>query len=165
MESREYFCKKRNPMKKVVFDIETKNIFEEFKTYNEETKETIYKIEDNIKPEDILKYESRIFMYSQPHLNNINEEFYKCIDLYGIPSFKSIISDKTNITRFDYKINNQLYVFMLDSNDCVHVNYKMVMYYCLKNEIEFKNQTFPALVKQCREKYFKSLTDVLKKRK
>ena len=134
-----------------------KNIFEEFKTYNEETKETIYKIEDNIKPEDILKYESRIFMYSKPHLNNINEEFYKCINLYGIPSFKSIISDKTNITRFDYKINGQLYVFMLDSNDCVHVNYKMVMYYCLKNEIEFKNQTFPALVKQCREKYFKSL--------
>ena len=50
---------------------------------------------------------------------------------------------------FNYKINGQLYVFMLDSNDCAHVNYKMVMYYCLKNEIEFKNQTFPALVK-CR---------------
>ena len=50
------------------------NIFEEFKIYNEETKETQYKIEDNIKPEDILKYESRIFMYSKPHLNNINED-------------------------------------------------------------------------------------------
>jgi hypothetical protein len=133
-----------------------KNIFEEFKIYDEETKETKYKIEDNIKPEDILKYESRIFMYSKPHLNNINEEFYKCIDLYGIPLFKSIISNKTNITRFDYKINNQVYIFMLDSNDCVHINYKIVLHYCLKNEIEFNNQTFPALVKQCREKYFKS---------
>ena len=71
---------------------EKENIFNSFKDYNEETKETTYRIEENIRPEDILNYESRIFMYSSPSRNNINDIFYKCIELYGIPSTKSIVS-------------------------------------------------------------------------
>ena len=126
------------------------------KDYNEETKQTTYRIEENIRPEDILNYESRIFMYSSPSRNNINDIFYKCIELYGIPSTKSIVSDKTNITRFEYILNNQLYIFVVDPNDAIHVNYKMVIHFCLKNKVEFKNQTFPSFIRELKDIHIKN---------
>ena len=138
----------------LVETIQKENIFNTFKDYNEETKETTYKIEENITPKDILKFESRIFMYTKR--NNINDIFKECIQLYGISSTKSIISDRVNITRFEYMINNQLYIFMVDSNDGVHVNYKMVMYYCIKNNVEFKNQTFPQFIRELKEIHIKN---------
>ena len=135
---------------------EKENIFNSFKDYNEETKQTTYRIEENIRPEDILNYESRIFMYSNPSRNNINDIFYKCIELYGIPSTKSIVSDKTNITRFEYILNNQLYIFVVDPNDAIHVNYKMVLHFCLKNNVEFKNQTFPSFIRELKDIHIKN---------
>jgi hypothetical protein len=136
--------------------IQKENIFNTFKDYNEETKETTYKIEENIDAKDITKFESRIFIYSSPERNNINDIFKDCIHLYGIPSTKSIVSDRVNITRFEYMIHNQLYIFMLDPNDCIHVNYKMVMYYCIKNNVEFKNQTFPQFIRELKEIHIKN---------
>jgi hypothetical protein len=61
------------------------------------------------------------------------------------------VSDRVNITRFEYIIHDQLYIFMLDPNDCIHVNYKMVMNYCIKNNVEFKNQTFPQFIRELKE--------------
>jgi len=54
----------------------------------------------------------------------------------------------TSITKFEYIINDQLNIFTLGPNDVVHINYKMVMQYCLKNDGEFKNQTFPQFMNQ-----------------
>ena len=139
--------------------IQKENVFNTFKDYNEETKVTTYKIEENVDPKDITKYESRIFMYSSPSRNNLNDIFYECIELYGIPQTKSIISDKTSISKFEYIINDQLYIFTLDPNDVIHINYKMVMHYCLKNDIEFKNQTFPQFINQLKEKHFNKKFD------
>ena len=51
------------------------NPFDEFKTFDEKTNEIKYNIEQNIKPVDILNYESRIFIYSEPSRNNINDIF------------------------------------------------------------------------------------------
>ena len=138
----------------IIETIQKENIFNSFKDYNEKSKETTYRIKENIKAEDILKYDSCIFMYSSPTINNLNDIFYKCIELYGIPSSKSIISDKTNISKFEYIINDKLYIFVIDPNDVIHINYKMVMYYCLKNDIEFKNQTFSQFVQQMKENHF-----------
>jgi len=128
--------------------IQKENIFNQFNDYNEETKVTTYKIEENIEPKDITKYESRIFIYSSPSRNNLYDIFYEYIELYGIPSVKSIISDKTSISKFEYIFNNQLYIFTLDPNYVVHIKYKIVMHYCLKNDVEFKNETFPQFINQ-----------------
>jgi len=54
---------------------EKENIFNSFKDFNEDTKETTYRIEENIRQEDILNYESRIFMYSIPSRKNIEDIF------------------------------------------------------------------------------------------
>jgi len=35
----------------------------------------------------------------------------------------------------------------------------MVMHYCLKNDIEFKNQTFPQFINQLKEKHFNKKLD------
>jgi len=35
----------------------------------------------------------------------------------------------------------------------------MVMHYCLKNDIEFKNQTFPQFINQLKEKHFNQKFD------
>jgi len=56
--------------------IQKENVFNQFKDYNEETKQTTYKIEENIDPKDITKNESRIFMYSSPSRNNLNDMFF-----------------------------------------------------------------------------------------
>jgi len=99
--------------------MQKENVLNKFKDYNEETNVITYKIEENIDPKYINKYESRIFMYSSPSRNNLNDTFYQCIELYGIPLTNSIVSDKTNISKFEYIINDRLYIFVLDSNDVV----------------------------------------------
>lgn len=140
----------------IVKIIEKNNIFDNFKIIDEND-EIKYNIYDNIKPEDILKYSSCIFMYTNK--TNINDIFTKCIDLYGIPLFDSIISNKINITQFSYNINKQNYIFCLDPNDEIHINYKMVMYYCIKNNIDWKNQSFPSFIRQMKDKHFEKKSE------
>ena len=75
--------------------------------YNEETK--TFNMHENIDPKNILEYDSCIFMYSTIVRKNINDIFDQCLQLYGIPCFDSIVSNKVNITKFVYNINKQKY--------------------------------------------------------
>ena len=81
-----------------------------FRIYNEETK--TFNMHENIDPKNILEYGSCIFMYSTIGRKNINDIFDQCLHLYGIPCFDSIVSNKVNITKFVYNINNKnIYLF------------------------------------------------------
>jgi len=67
-------------------------VLNQFKDYNEETKETTYKTEENVKPKDITKYESRIFMYSSPSRNYLNDSFTSALNyMVSLPQLQLLV--------------------------------------------------------------------------
>ncbi len=115
------------------------NIFEKFEIY------------ENVAVEDIKNYESCIIIYSRVKETNINDIFLKVIEIYNkIPS--NIRSSKTNINRFSFKINKNIYYIVIDPNDLtVGIKWSDIKQYCSRYNIEFTNQTFTSFIKQLRD--------------
>jgi hypothetical protein len=108
-------------------------------------------IYENIDISNLKGYDSCIVIYSRLEFNNINDIFETCLSLYGIPSSKSIKATKSQITKFEYKLNNKHYIICQDPNNIKHMNWAIVKELCLKHNIEFKNQTFPSFILEKRE--------------
>jgi len=117
---------------------EPKNLFEEMPIY------------ENIDIKNLKGYDSCIIIYSRETHSNINDIFEQCLALFGIPVSKSIKANKSNISKFEYKINKKHYIIVQDPNDITIINWKKVQELCKKHKVPFKNQTFLSFIKQKR---------------
>jgi len=127
--------------------------------------ETKYEVKSNIYDElpmvenviinEIEKYESSIFIFTRDNgINDLNKVFEQFIRTYKVvPSNIKAINHK--ISRFECTMNDIKYYFVIDSNvNGNHINYKVVKDLCKKNDIEFKNQSFVAVINQLKDIVF-----------
>ena len=61
---------------------------------------------------------------------NINDIFLQCLELYGVPSSKSVKANKTNITYFEYVFGKKAYIIVQDPNDLRLFNWKIIKSLC-----------------------------------
>ena len=74
--------------------------------------------------------------------------------MYGVPLSKSVKSNKTNITYFEYTFGEKSYIITHDPNDLKLFNWKIIKSLCEKHEIEFTNQTYPSFINSYKRKFF-----------
>ena len=99
---------------------EPKNLFEELP------------IHENIDIRNLKGYDSCIVIFSRETHSNINDIFEQCLGLFGVPVNKSIKASKSNIVKFEYKINTKHYIIVQDPNDISIINWKKVQELCKK---------------------------------
>ena len=122
----------------LIEDIQTKNIYDELP------------IHENLDISNMKGYDSCIIIYSRESYTNINDIFLQCLSLYGIPINKTIKAEKSNIKKFEYKINKKHYYIVIDPNDLSIINWKKIKAMCEKHEVPFRNQTFLSFIKEVR---------------
>ena len=122
----------------LIEELEATNLFEEYPIY------------ENIDIKNMKGYSSSIFIYSREKFTNINDIFETCIGLFGVPVNKTIKASKSNITKFEYKLNGNHYIIVQDPNDISIITWKKVQQLCKKHDVPFKNQTFLSFIKQKR---------------
>ena len=122
----------------LIEDIQTKNIYDELPIY------------ENLDITTMKGYDSCIIIYSRESYTNINDIFLQCLTLYGIPISKTIRAEKSNIKKFEYKLNKKHYYIVIDPNDLSIINWQKIKGMCEKHNIPFKNQTFLSLIKEIR---------------
>jgi hypothetical protein len=117
---------------------------------DEDKSDNIYArdIYENIKISDLPKYKSCTIIYTQ---NNLNEELDNIITTYNyIPKIKN---QQYNVTQIHYNKDNVDIVLAIDPNDPNMMTYKDIQALCVKAKIEFRNQSFGALVQQMKENF------------
>ena len=119
-------------------DMTTKNIYDELPIY------------ENLDITNMKGYDSCIIIYSRESYTNINDIFLQCLTLYGIPVSRTIKAEKSNIKKFEYKINKKHYYIVIDPNDLSIISWVKIKALCEKHNVPFKNQTFLALIKEIR---------------
>ena len=102
-------------------------------------------IYENIDITTLKGYDSCVVIYNRYSKNDINDIFEQCLGLYGIPISKSIQANKSQITRFEYKLDDKIYIICHDPNDD-NFNWAIIKKLCEKHYVEFRNQTFPAFI-------------------
>ena len=105
---------------------------------------------ENIDISTIKSYDSCIVIYNREGKNDINDIFEQCLSLYGVPLSKSIHANKSQITRFEYELDNKIYIICHDPNDS-NCNWAIVQKLCKKHDVEFRNQTFPAFITELKD--------------
>ena len=65
---------------------------------------------------------------------------------------KRRIKNLTIELNFNYK--NKNIILTIDPNDLCKLNYKQVQELCIKNNIEFINQSYSKLIKQLKDKFY-----------
>ncbi len=120
----------------------------------QERTENIYKdaiIYEDIPVDKLMDYENCIIIYSKSHLN---DEFMKIIELYNyVPKKKN---QKFNTVEIIFNVENKNIILTIDPNDLTKLNYKQVQELCVKNNIEFENQSYSKLIKQLKDKFYNS---------
>jgi 5-methylcytosine-specific restriction protein A len=120
---------------------------------DEDKSDNIYArdIYENIKITDLTKYKNCTIIYTQ---NNLNEELDAIIATYDyIPKIKN---QQYNVTQIHYNKDNIDIVLAIDPNDPNMMTYKDIQALCVKAKIEFRNQSFGALISQMKEKFLNS---------
>ena len=126
--------------------IKTSIIEEENRQQNIYKDATIY---DDIPVDKLMDYENCIIIYSKNHLN---DEFIKIIELYNyIPKKKN---QKFNTVEITFNHENKNIILTIDPNDLSKLNYKQVQELCIKNNIEFINQSYSKLIKQLKDNFY-----------
>ena len=126
------------------------SLIEQEKPVNYFTELPIY---ENVDIKNMNGYDSCIFMYSRDGYTNINDIFKICSETFGICDSKTIKANKSNIIQFQYKKNDKIYIICQDPNDLHTCNWKIVRSYCIKNNIEYRNQTFPSFIKEYKNNF------------
>jgi 5-methylcytosine-specific restriction endonuclease McrA len=110
-------------------------------------------IYENVEPKNMTKLTAseNVIIYSRLGFNSINDILIDCIKLYGVPS--AIKSSRSQIQQFAYTINNKTYILSNDPNDVKVMNWKTVQNLCIRNKIEFTNQTFTKYCQQMKDKF------------
>ena len=116
-------------------------------------------IYENIDISTLKGYDSSIIIYSREGSTDINDIFETCLGLYGIPSSKSVKATKSQITKFEYKLDNKKYIICQDPNNLKNMNWAIVRELCKKHNIEFKNQTFPSMISELRDNLINKKSD------
>ena len=112
--------------------------------------ESIYSkpIYEDIQISEINNYNDVIIMYNKTDLNDELDEIIRRYNI--IPS--KIKNDKYKTTQITYKNEGRIVYLMIDPNDRTRdIDYKVVKKYCEKFDIEFKNQTFTAMIRELRK--------------
>ena len=89
----------------IIEDLRSKNIYDELPIY------------ENLDVTNMKGYDSCIIIYSRESYTNINDIYLQCLTLYGIPVSRTIKAEKSNIKKFEYKINKKHYYIVIDPND------------------------------------------------
>ena len=115
---------------------------------------TIFEVHENIKVKDICQLNECIIIYSRKNKSDINDIYKNIIGHYNvIPNPKKVLSMNTKISYFEVKLNDVKYYIYNDNNEIrLGINWKTINNICVKEDIEFKNQTFTTLIKQLRTK-------------
>ncbi len=117
----------------------------------QDIQQNIYKdatIYDDIPVDKLMDYENCIIIYSKNHLN---DEFIKIIELYNYIAKKK--NQKFNTVEINFNCKNKN-IITIDPNDLCKLNYKQVQELCIKNNIEFINQSYSKLIKQLKDKFY-----------
>jgi hypothetical protein len=114
---------------------------------------------ENIDIANLKGYDSCIIIYSREGIHEINDIFEKCLSLYGVPISKSIQASKTQILKFEYVLDDKLYIICQDPNDLNFINWAIVKKLCEKHEVEFRNQSFPAFIIELRDNLINKKTE------
>ena len=127
---------------------EVKNHFEGKTIYTNKDIEFVFKT--------ISKNSNCCFMYSR-NIHNINDIFEQFIIKFKrIPTI--IKCHKTNIMQFHLTFaKDNVHMFCCDPNDINVIDYKGVQDLCIKNNVDWKNQTYTQFITQLKDKFFEEL--------
>jgi len=131
-----------------------KNADDTYKTIN--LNETVETIKSNI-----IKYSNCVMMYSRTthNINDVFEEFIKIFNTF--PVIKKC--NKTNIMEFHFKPSkDNLIIFTCDPNDINVITYEQVKELCIKNKVEWKNQTYTGFITQLKNNFYDELNGRIK---
>ena len=137
---------------KSAVDIETKinSIY-----FEEDEKTNIFttglEIKENIKIDELLSYnESCIVIYSHKHLN---DQLVELMNNNIKPMVKRCKKTMVCYMMIQKSKEIKFYLFADENDHSQNITYKTVMALCKQHEIEFKNQTFPAVIKQIKDQH------------
>ena len=120
----------------------------------DDKKNNVYKdavIYDDIPVDKLMEYDNCVVIYSKSFLD---DEFIQIVELFGYFPKKKNQDIKIVEICFNYK--NKNIILATDPNDLTKMNYKTVQQLCIKNNIDFENQSYSKLIKQLKEKFFNS---------
>ena len=118
------------------------------------------KIFENVPIKDLVNYKDCIIMYNQKNTDNqeihykhnLNDELDEIIGLYEyVPKIKN---QKYAVIRIDFNQNDQKVILVVDPNDQHIMTYKDIQKICVDTKLEFKNQSFGAIVSELKDKFF-----------
>ena len=96
-----------------------------------------------------MDYEKCVIIYNK---NYLNDEFKQIIEMYNYIPKK--YNQKFNVSKIEFNYQDKNIILAVDPNDLTKMNYKTVQQLCIKNNIEFENQSYAQLIKQLKEQFY-----------